>query len=537
MNRLIESIKKTKSNLRETAGNILSKTITFVADSIPQRYLADKIKEEVNQRIKETIVAEEEDHSWRRLTDQARTRDLSPLKQSKMIKVVDWLYERNAIAKKILGLFTDFVVGEGIKIKADEVKGRDQEQEKLQEIIDRFWDMNEWELKQFDKIEELSKYGEQIYHTAVNKVNADVSLMSIPPEVINKILCDPKNREKLDKIVFYTKAGVEGKTKDIIRERPANENEKDQATTKSAKTLQGDVFFFSINRGTFGTRGKSDLLSIADWLDIYDRTLYTMTERVVFLLSFIWDITIEGAHEEELKKRRDDLNLNPPHAGSYVIHNEKEKWEAPAPKLNGSDFQEYSKTVSGILAGGSGLPVHWLFGQGEDVNKASAKEMSEPTFRKMLRRQKLVVAMFRQMIDFLIQKKIDKNILKGTVEDYPYSVVIPQPSQKEAGVIAESFSKMVPALTIATQNEFLTNETATKVLAMFVNQIGLDVNPDTEMDQAQDNNFTDVEKIQKAFQEFSKKFNKGKANGKTNNEESGDQKSESEDGAPENSEK
>jgi hypothetical protein len=513
MSRLVESISKAKSNIKETVNNVMTKTIEFVADAIPQRYLADKIKSEVNKRVKETIQSEEEDNTWRRLTDQARTRDLSPLKQDKMIQVVDWLYERNPIAKKILGLMTDFVIGEGITIKADKIEGKKDQQEKLQEIIDDWWEMNEWELKQFDKIEELSKYGEQIYLIDVNNLNGDVTLMSMPPETINKVLCDKKNREKLDIIVFYSKAGVEGKKKEIVRLRPNKQVDKDTGNEIAiGEKLNGEVFFFTVNRGTFGTRGKSDILSMADWLDIYDRTLYTMTERVVFLLSFIWDITIEGANEEELRKRRNELQLNPPKAGSFIFHNELEKWMAASPDLKGADFNDYLKSMSSMLSGGSGLPEHWLFGQGEDVNRASAKEMSEPTIRKMVRRQQYINAMFRQMVDFLIQQKIDKGILKGEVEDFPYSVIIPQPSQKEAGVIAESFAAMVPAMAIATQNGFLSNETATKVLTMFVNQVGLDVKSEDEIKKGKENaevdNEKNIEKVSEAIQQFAKTFYK-----------------------------
>jgi len=495
--RIRESIKRKTDNIKETFNNVMSSAITYVADVMPQKYLADKIKSEVDRRVKETIQSEEEDHSWHRLTDQARSRDLSPLKQDKMIKVVDWLYERNPIAKKILGLMTD------ITIKADENKDDKKTQEATQKVIDEWWILNGWELKQFDKIEELSKYGEMIHYAMINKFDANVKLSGLPPESIYKVMVDKEFPEELDKIKFYARSTQEGKVKDIIRPRPkVLKDDKSEKEVAYGKELQGEVFFATVNRGTFGTRGKSDILPFADWLDIYDRTLYTMTERVVFLLSFIWDITVNGATKEELVKRRNELELNPIKPGSSLFHNEDEEWEAKSPDLKGADFNEFSKSIAGMLSGGSGLPVHWLFGQGEDVNKASAQEMSEPTLRKMQRRQKLVNAIFRQMVDFSIQQKINKGMLEGEVKDFPYTVTIPEPSKKEAGIIAESFAKMAPALVIATQNEFLSNETAVKVMTSFINQIGIDVKFEDELKKAKENPDLQTEIVQEAFKKY-----------------------------------
>jgi hypothetical protein len=498
------------NNFRESASQVInSATDSFnksIASVIPESYIKKIAKKEIDQRIVETVNTEEEDSSWRRITANERDRDLSPLKQDKMIKIVDWLRERNPMADKIITLIADFVLGDGVKIKADKVEGQEKQQEELQEIIDNFWKMNDWELTQFDKVEELSAYGEQIYQAHINDMNGDVLLSPIPPEMINKVKKDKKFHSKLDQIIFYSRARVDGKKLDIIASRPKKlENGKEQV--KHGKELQGEVFFFTINRGTFGTRGKSDILSLADWLDIYDRTLYTMTERVVFLLTFLWDIEIQGAGKEELTKRRDELQKNPPQPGSFNFHNEREKWEATSPSLNGSDFKEYFKTVMTQVSGGRRFPEQWLFGRGANTNKASASEMAEPTLRQMKRRQKYVTFMFRQMINFLIQQKINKGILdkNSQVSDYPFSVIIPEASKKEAGTIAEAFSKMAPALATATNSDFLSNETATKVLTTFIEQFGVEVNLKDELEKVKENPDLQAQGIQEAIKKYTEK--------------------------------
>jgi hypothetical protein len=457
--------------------------VSFVKN-LPAKYFEKYITEQVNKRYTAAVNKEEEDKTWRRITDVQRKRDLPPLKHDKMIRVVDYLNDRNPIAKKVVRLTADFVVGEGIQIKADEVKGREKEQKELQKIIDKFWTINEWDLKQFDRIEELSLYGEQIYRTFINEMNGDVKLGVFDPEMINKILPCKDNAEELTTIIpkgTYSEAELKDATLDIIR--PQKKIAEDKDTGKKipvGSELRGEAFFFAVNKGSHATRGKSDLLAIADWLDIFDRTLYTMTERVTFLLTFIWDITINGATPEQLKKRLDEIQANPPKPGSHQVHNDMEAWKAHAPDLKGRDYAEFAKSVKDMLTGGSGYPEHWLFGKGEDVNKASAQEMAEPTLRQLQRRQQYVIYMFRKMIDFQIQQKINKDILDGKVEDYPYSVVVPDPSRKETTMIADAISKLAPALAIGTTGEFISTDTAMKTMAMMFNQMGLEVKAEDE---------------------------------------------------------
>lgn len=451
--------------------------------SLPVKLFSSVIQAEVDKKFTAAVNREEEDRTWRRITDVQRKRDLPPLKHDKMIRVVDWLNDRNPIARKVIRLTADFVVGEGITIKADKVQDREEEQKELQGIIDGFWDRNEWDLKQFQRIEELGLYGEQIYRTFINEFNGDVKLGVFDPEMINKILTNPENQEELTTIVpkgHYS--DTDEVQLDIIR--PQRIITVDATSGRKIPVgptiLKGEAFFFNVNKGSHATRGKSDLLSYADWLDIYDRTLYTMTERVTFLLTFIWEVIITGATPAQLKQRLKDLQMNPPKPGSYQVHNENEKWEANAPDLRGGDFAEFFKTVSTMFVGGSGFPEHWLLGKGEDVNKASAKEMSDPTIRQLKRRQKYIQYMFRQMIDFQILQKIKKGELSGRLENFPYTIIIPEPSKKEADLLADAIAKLTPALAVATTSGFLTSETATKVLSMLVSQMGIETKPEDE---------------------------------------------------------
>jgi len=456
------------------------KFLDFIKNPIG-RLLESKINKEVSKRFTASIDREREDRTWRRITDVERKRDLPPIKHDKMIRVVDWLDDRNPQAKKILNLMTDFVVGDGIKYKAEDSD--------VQRVIDKFWNNNEWDLKQFDRIRELGKYGEQVYNTFVNEKDGNVMLGVFDPEQIDKVVPDPENAEKLDYLKtkssdkVYEIIKVNRKVKDYNKalvwdgQKVVDDPKKKEIEKRVPDKLYGDVFFFNVNKGSHATRGKSDLLSIADWLDTYDKSLYTMAERMQLLFAFVWDILIEGADEGQLKERQKQLKENPPSPGSYQLHNEREKWEARSPDLRGRDVSDYFKLMATQLTSGSGFPMHWLFGKGEDINRASALEMGEPTYRMLKRRQTYVRYMFQFMFRFQIEQAIDKEILDKDV-NRDVALIMPDPSRKEATQIVDTISKLTPSLAIATMNNYIDTDTARQVLLMQLNQLGIDVKPE-----------------------------------------------------------
>jgi len=458
-----------------------------VVDKLFSGVIADRVNEAVKKRITSARNNEREDATYRRITQIARTRDLSGIKQDKMIRVVDWLVDRNPQAKRIINTFTDFIIGDGITYTA--------ENPELKDVLDEFWSMNEWDLKQSDRISELSKYGEQIYKPFVNEHSGIVNLGVFDPEMVDKIIRDKENAEMLKELVPKSDKSIKY---DIMRR-----NHKEDGK------IEGEIFFFNVNRGSHGTRGKSDMLPIADWLDMYDKTLFTMAERVPFLLSFLWDIKIQNAGENELNDRLFQLLHQPPKAGSFNIHNENEEWNAVTPDLKGADFTDFLKLLKTQLTSGSGLPAHWLFGFGDDINKAVSQEISEPTYRQLKRRQEYVKYMFEFLFDYQIQNAIEKGTLKEVPKDakenpYEYQIILPDPSRKETGIIAETMSKVVPALAISISNGIVSEDTAMKVLNTFINQLGVDVDNEDEKKEIDKPTEKVVEAVSKLYKELEK---------------------------------
>lgn len=399
---------------------------------------------------------ERDDRTYRRLT--LTDRDLAPMKQDKMIDVAFHLYERNVLAKRAIDLTVNYLLADGVRYETKD--------DNVKEVIDKFWDdpVNHWDLKQDNRVRELHLTGEQAYKTFSNDQNGLVRIGSVDPKQIEELISDKDNVEQLEKIKFKG----DPKKYEIVRIDP-----------KTGKYI-GEVFFFAINKVSYQKRGKSDLLTVADWMDMHDRTMWSIAERTPFLLAFIWDFAIEGADGPQLRKREAELKKNPPVPGSWHVHNEKEKRTAITPDLRGRDLKDIIRIIKLQATAGSGFPLHW-FGEIEDANRAGTQEMNEPVLKMLKNAQKYVRYMFEFMFQFQIAKAIEAGYLKDTKKlDKTVDVMISEPSKKDAQKLADVLVKVSTALQVATASQWLSNDKAREVIGQLVGDLGVEVKKEDE---------------------------------------------------------
>jgi hypothetical protein len=145
------------------------------------------------------------------------------------------------------------------------------------------------------------------------------------------------------------------------------------------------VLHYAINRPAGCTRGEGDLAPILPWLRRYKEWLEDRVRVNRYRNAFVWKVTVQGAGESELRRRRAEL-LRPPPPGSVVVTNEGEKWEAVNPQVQAQEAESDGKALRLIVAAGAGVPLHFL-AEGESATRATAAEMGDPTFRHYRQRQ------------------------------------------------------------------------------------------------------------------------------------------------------
>lgn len=427
--------------------------------------------------------------NWRRLTQSAS--DLSPLTQDRMQQMALYLSDRNPLAKGIVDLLTAFIVGEGFTVTSKDDKTR--------EAIDRFWDdgQNDMDSRVEEFTRELAIFGEQLVLAFVNDSSGRVALVSVDPRTIKSVMPHPMATDRPyavgladdekpgetrwikiitedDDPTSETHGRLVGATEGEGIQVGANQTRPFyQPPIQETGSRLAGCFFFPINKPRSAMRGRSDLLPVADFVDLYDRLMFDESERMSFLRTFVWDVTVTGATAEDLKQKA--LNEPPPKPGSVKYHNESETWAAPSPELNSADSAITADMILALVATGVGLPKLWLNGS-MDINKATATESADPALKRLTMRQRYV----RRAIERIVRFALDTAVTAGALADegdagIEFAVNVAEMSSRDLGAAAKAMQTTIQGLGMADAANWVDDETAQEALVLMLGQLGLDI--------------------------------------------------------------
>lgn len=408
-------------------------------------------KKEFKEAVTGGLRIDADDHQYRRLSAHYG-RDLSSFTHERMLEIAYYLYDRNPLAHRIVELTKDFVVGGGVNYRT--------ESPEVQEILDDFWNdpINNWDLKQHERVLELGLFGEQCYPVFVNPYNGRVRLGSLDPVKICDVQTNSENAEEVRNII------PKGTDTQPLRVIHLDE----QPNSPTFNRLVGDCFFFAINKVSNAARGRSDLLCLVDWIDGYEQFLFNRIDRSALISAFVWDVTLEGMNAEEIAAW---LKNNPsPKPGSVRAHNEKVQWKAVSPDLGAHDAIEEARLLRNFILSGAGFPEHW-FAEGGQINRATAAEMGVPTLKRLSARQRY----FRYMLEYIFRFVIDQAVIHGRIPqqtDTRFQVILPELSQRDTEKTAVSLERLCKALAVAEERGWLSKEMAGKMFVDFSAQLG-----------------------------------------------------------------
>ena len=395
-------------------------------------------------------------------------RDLNPPLHARMQQVAYYLYLVNPLAHRIVEYVKNYVVGDGVTIKADDAA--------VAQVIERFWQdpVNCMDFALAEYVKELSIFGEQCWLAAVNPVNGRVRLGYLDPAEIEAVEWGELGGS--DVAVSVPVA--------VLRRRAAGEKEPrrfriirldEDPESPTYGRLTGECFYFAINKARSASRGISDLFSIGDYLDGYDKLLFGLIDRVGFANAFIWDVLLKGATEEQIQEWLKEQR--PPRPGSVRAHNEQVSWQTVAPNLNAQDFNEAARTIKNMNLAGAGFPEHW-FAEGGNVNRASALEIGEPTLRTLLERQGYVSFMIRQVIEFVVDQAMATGTLPETA-NRRFQAQMPEMSVRDLAKSARALAQVGSTVIELRRAQLIDKETAQQLIATTALQLGVEMNLET----------------------------------------------------------
>jgi len=412
------------------------------------------------------------------------------------------LWQSHPVAQRDIEIKRDYIIGRGTAPQAKD--------DKLQEILDEFWRINEMDLRAAEFTQQLFIFGYQALPAFVRQADGQTRLGYIDPGEIENVIADPENAmdlyavvvkeqqavaeswqdahgKRVYRIVHEAKTGDESNDKGdagdlvgkLVRADQAQLEPWEQQMLKSfgLSAYTGDCFYVKINSLSNQAFGMSDYLAEADWLDQIDQTLFALGEREQMRDYFSFDVEIEGADDTRVRERANEIRNNPPRKGSVNIHNNREHWQMHAPNLGQAGTVETVKEQLAFILGGLGLPVHW-YGRGDETNRATAQAQGDPTWRSLEHAQLVVKRWFERMLAFVR----DQAIIAGKYTpdedaDTDVTLAMPEMTVRDMNTLAAAMSQVAGALVVALDQRLMSQEQAIEVWVHVVNEMGIELTP------------------------------------------------------------
>jgi hypothetical protein len=450
-----------------------------LANMIGGSAINQRIKEAVDAKLKEGTVpaqasntgGENEDYGYRKITG-GSGKSFNPVKQDKMQKICYWLYDMNGLAHRMAERYCDFIVGDGMSFHCKDTQ--------VDDLLRAHWEdeQNDWERKQYQKVKELSIYGEQFLPVFVNAVNGFVRLGYDDPQEVSEVLTKEGNPEIQTAYKVLRTGQSEVKTIKIV-------NLETDINSTDEGYLTGEAFFFSINAVSNQPRGRSDLLTLADNIDTYEQYLFNRAERADILTRIIYDLEINGGDEKSIRAILKDLPM--PKSNEFWGHNEKMKLNVQSPSLGGQDASAEAKLLFNHILAGAGFPPHWFAG-GEGLTRATAMQMDLPTKKQLKTRQGYFRWMMKRIFRYCIHQAILAKQLKPEQKKSQIKINLPKIEEKEIEIISSALVSLTNSLVSATEEGWVTKELATKVYLYVLSNIGMEFEeedtPDVQIEKA-----------------------------------------------------
>lgn len=443
-------------------------------------------------------------------------RDFSKITRDKEMETVWTLFQSSPLARRILTLKRDHIIGKNSRPKTKD--------EKLQVILDAFWDDNGMEARAREFTLQLFLLGEQIYPAFVRAGDGRVRIGYIDTTAVTAVVSHPENSMEMAVVLVGGTAENPKKAYRVIRK---DDDYVEDGNVKQAKYpdmlvtaeqaniapwemellkakgltgYSGSVLFFKVNSVSNHERGHSDLLQVADWIDQYEETLFALAEREQFAAYFSWFVKLTGIQEgsDAWNKISNRIRRNPPKRGSVNMANENEDWELKTADLKQSGSIATAEALLGHNMGGAGYPMSW-YAFGNDTNRSTLSEQATPSEKSLEHDQGIIEEMLQTVCQFVMnQAEIANEWTPETAGEYPaIEIDLPSLRAEDMKGVTATFAPTVAALDKAMQMKIIGRRKAAEVFHKLIGELGIEIETALELEEIdEDNEQAELDQVQ-----------------------------------------
>lgn len=405
-----------------------------------------------------------------------RNKDFSAGTISKLQALAFQAFHGHPLAKKAIRNKRAFVTQEGFKLEATydgparDGKTAEEIRELVQEFLDQHWEIN-WEGRLEKRVDSKIIYGETAFWLPpANELSGQSQAGMIDRDQIEALLPDPLNAERAGTLKLMSPLGfwIDGELKRRDTIPLVRYCWRDQE-------YKGEVLYWGSNILDTMHRGVTDLSPALDYLELFDQLVWTEGERVKMLRSMLFQWIEKGADPDAIIAKQRQLSAAPPPPGSFQVTNENVEIKEICPTINTAPSLEFIRFLFGLASGCLDMPEHHFY-TGGDVNRATAKEMSDPLFASVRDEKESLSQILYAQHAYALQKasRVERSLVYGfTNEELAFQVVSRDPERDAIEVIGKHLLSLTQALLVMTSEGYISKEQAGSIARQEAGALGL----------------------------------------------------------------
>jgi hypothetical protein len=297
----------------------------------------------------------------------------------------------NPLARRIVQLTTQFVVGAGVSVSSRHAPTND--------FLQAWWThrLNRMPVRVIEWCDELTRSGNLIVLLSTDAAGMSY-VRALPASQVQTIVSRDNDVEQptaiIEKPDWRSEAGSQrsdepGLTSDLgpltSRTWPAYDEAADRPNDDGSWPTV--ALHYAVNRPVAAAWGESDLAPLLKWLSRYSAWLEDRARLNRFRQTFMYVVRGLFASRAERLARQAELNANPPSPGSILVTDaQSEAWGVLHPQLDSFEASEDGLALKKMIAAGSANPLHFL-AEPESATRTTAEAAGGPTFRHYEQRQ------------------------------------------------------------------------------------------------------------------------------------------------------
>jgi len=312
------------------------------------------------------------------------SRDRLPYDQQTILQETLEAWRSNPLARRIVGLTSQYVVGGGVRITCNH-PGSEQ-------FLKNWWEheLNQCALRIYEWCDELTRSGELFFLLSTDAAGMTY-VRAVPAAQITAI--ETAENDLQQELAYHQQLDGLGE-----------EHTWAAYDSRSDSPDQAVMLHFAINRPPGAVRGESDLAPLLVWLNRYAIWLEDRARLNRYRNAFYFVVKSRFLSEAERAARQSVLNAVPPTPGSILVTDESEQWEVIHPRLESHEASADGLSIKKMIAAGAGVPLHFL-AEPESSTRSTAEAAGGPTFRHFEQRQLFFSEMLRQLAVIAVRRR------------------------------------------------------------------------------------------------------------------------------------